>query len=214
LGGLVYLAFFILLLIIIVKTSRKDRSVFSFSLLITVIAYCFVAFFDFPLERIEHQVLLSVVIALAMNEYDSYYEERKFRFTNATFAFLPVIAFSLTVSFYRLKGEYFSREILSIESGKTSSDIEKKYRGARSVFYTIDPRTVPIEYYEAVALYSQGKLNASVEHLQGALKTCPYNLVVLKKLESIYTEMDNRTKAGECRDKISGITPGILTKND
>jgi O-antigen ligase len=213
LGGLVYVASFVLLLIIIVKTMRKDRSVFSFSLLVTVIAYCLVAFFDFPLERMEHQILLSVVIALAMNEYDSLYEERRFRFTNTTFAFLPVIAFSLIVSFYRLKGECFSREILS-DSGKSPADIEGKYQGARSVFYTIDPRTVPVEYYEAMALYDQGKLNASVEHLQSALKTCPYNLVVLKKLESIYTEMDNRTKAKECRDKISRISPGILIKND
>jgi O-antigen ligase len=214
LGGLIYVAFFVLLFIIIIRIARKDQSVLSFSLLITVIAYCFVAFFDFPLERIEHQVLFSVIIALVMNEYDSCHKERRYRFATSVFPSLLVIIFSLIVSFYRLKGEYFSREIFSLSREKSPAVIEEKYLLARSIFYTIDPRTVPVEYYEAVALYHQDKLKAAIEHLQSALRTCPYNLIVLKELENLYTKTGNKIKSKEYREEILRISPNILLMND
>ncbi len=192
-GGLLYLCCFILLFILQIHTVRKTNDPLFFMLLVTGISYCLVAFFDFPLERIEHQVLLSVIMALSMQGYDSTCHDpvRTIKPSGYILPGLALIVISGLVCYYRIKGEYFTRELILLNRKKYPQQIVERCEKARSVFYTIDPATVPVDWYAAMALFGSNKA-ASELKMKKAHACAPYNIRILNRLGALYARQGKR----------------------
>jgi tetratricopeptide (TPR) repeat protein len=195
-GAAIYLSLFFILLLMLTRLVLKIKSHNAYFMLITLIAYLMIAFFDFPLERIEHQVLSAVLISISMFEYDSASQKRKaVRPIRFAFLYFAIICFSLTVCYYRLKGEYYTRQLILLDKVKHSKLVVSKCDKAKSMFYTIDPLSCPLEWHAGLALLNENKIKQARARLEAALKTTPYNVLVIKDLILIYIKEGDLDKA-------------------
>jgi O-antigen ligase len=207
-GFAVYFCMFILLFILQIRSIRKHNDPFSFILLVTSIGYCLVAFFDFPLERMEHQILVSVILALSMHNYDGVC---KAPIQVKPFNYLPLcillICVSGLISYYRLQGEYYTRTAISLNRNKYPELVVENCDMARSAFYKIDPVAIPVDWYAAMALLSAGNTDAAKLRMEKALEYTPYNIRILNRLAALYAKEGKREKAVSLYTTALGISP-------
>lgn len=207
-GLVLYLSGFILTVIMLFRTMKKGNSQLRFLLLINILGYCAIAFFDFPLERIEHQVLLSVTVILTMNNYDVVSARHKTIRTSIVNPIAAIIiGFSMLVCFYRLKGEYYTRQFILADRKKQADFVISACSKAQSPFYSIDPVAVPIDWYAGVSLFSQQKTAAATARLEKARQCAPWNIHVLVHLGTVYEMQGEYAKAAECYYTANRISP-------
>jgi O-antigen ligase len=207
-GLTAYLLIFLLTVIMLVKLIRKKNDSTAFLLLMTIFGYCLIAFFDFPLERIEHQIIVSVVLALTMNAYDSISVDQK---TRNPVKYYPIytllLSISLIVCYYRLRGEYFTRQFIFLNKSKHAEFVIENCNKAQSLFYTIDPISMPIDWQAGLSLFSKKRFNEAQTRLEKAYRYTPYNIAVLTHLANVYEKQGNRFKAIEFYKKAIKISP-------
>ena len=207
-GLTVYLSIFLLVLLMLVRIMRRENKQLPFLLLISIIGYCAIAFFDFPLERIEHQVLLSVIIVLSMNDYDIVSVRHRtivpLRYNSV---YTALIMISLIVCYYRLKGEYFTRRFIFSDRSEQAESVITNCDKAGSFFYRITPVSVPLDWYAGVSLFSRNKPEAAKLRFEKAREYAPYNIHVLFHLGTIYEKLGEHSKAAECFQTAHTISP-------
>ena len=81
LGGVLYISIFLMSLIMLVKrltiNGQNDKE-FVFILIVSLLGFAIISFFDFPFERIEHLVLFSFIISFAC-----YRDQQVFKVNNS-----------------------------------------------------------------------------------------------------------------------------------
>ena len=207
-GLATYLSAFLLLFILQIRSIQKSNDPFSFLLLISSIGYFLVAFFDFPLERMEHQVLVSVIMALSMHQYDGVCKNPlPVKSSWLLLICLPLIFCSGLISYYRLRGEYYTREALAINSKKYPELVVENCDKARSAFYNLDPVAIPVDWYAAMALAGAGNTHEARLRMERALEFTPYNIRILNRLATIYAKEGQREKAVLLYTRALSISP-------
>jgi O-antigen ligase len=219
--GIFGLIFYILIIffsiIYIIKNSiNEQRSSIQITNLLfasAIIGYLFVYLADFPLERIEHQILIFTIIA-----YILFYNFSKFSFDiqinkNNKFYFLLisflVCIYSLIISFSRLSSEKHTRflKVAHIQSDWNNMLFEADI--ARSSFYTLDPMSIPLDWYKGVAFYSLNDFPSALISFQNAYRTHPYNIHIINDLASTFEKLKNHNKAVTYYKKALSISSGF-----
>lgn len=207
-GLILYLLIFSIVIIMLVRLNREKDNLMPFLLLINLLGYCMVAFFDFPLERIEHQVLLSVIILLSMSYYDAISIKKKaIRPLKYSPIYGLLICASLVVCCFRLKGEYFTREFIILNKTQNAAFVIANCNKAKSLFYSIDPIATPIAWHEGVSLFGVNKIEEAKLQFEIAYKYMPYNVHVLNNLGTVYEKEGNHIKAVEYYKMALKISP-------
>ncbi len=212
-GLILYLCFFALVIYVAVKLLKTTKSLLSFLLLISIISYLLIAFFDFPLERVEHQILLAVILVITINAFDSTVKKTKTFFHLKWIPFFFVfIGLSLVVCFYRLKGEYYTQQFISLDK-KTNPDIViEKAELSKSLFYEIDVSSMPIDWHIAKAQLYKNKFHEAKVKALNANKIAPYNIKVLENLGYSFYWCGDTLGATNCFVKVLGISPSFTFK--
>ncbi len=209
-GLVLYLTFFTLLLYMLVKVFNATKTLSSYLLAISTVGYMLIAFFDFPLERMEHQLLLAVITVMAMNNYDRLYGKTKPLIPlKAIPIFLMLIGFSLVVCCYRLKGEYYTRAFI-LMSKKTNPDrVIENAEKSKSLFYDVDFASLPIDFHIAKALAFKNKPLETKEKLEKAYQLMPYNIKVLNNLGKVHVKLNENSQASIYFEKLLKISPSF-----
>ncbi|MES2514497.1 MAG: O-antigen ligase family protein [Bacteroidota bacterium] len=203
-GFLAYAGIFISVLYHSVKLLKKhanDEYVWLYSTLFAgVIGYVMIAFVDFPLERIEHQVLLLTIFSMVTAGYYKNVQNLNrtpMLITAASFGLLlfVTVLFSATVSIKRSIGEFHSQKIYTNESKANWPRLIAEANNAINSFYVIDPMSAPIEWYKGVALFSQGNIDDARVSFEKAYSIHPYNMHVINNLASCYESVKDHEKA-------------------
>lgn len=195
-GFVFYLSIFFIVIITLIRSLKKKNDPLPFLLLISVIGYCMVAFFDFPLERIEHQVLLSVIILLSMNYYDLNSVKYKIiKPVKYSPVYLMLICISLVVCCYRVKGEYFTRGFIYLNPAKNAASVIEKCNKAESFFYSIDPFSSPIAWHKGLALLNENNMEEAKLQFEKGYKLTPNNVHVLNSLGNIYERQNDTVRS-------------------
>ena len=123
-----------------------------------------IAFFDFPKERMEHQVLLALVLALSMGHVPPFFQSFKVswslsaRSSSGLMKTLAVLlGCSLMIAFFQIKGEYHNRIAMGAQMTNQWQKVEQETKKAYSSFYQINPIATAVKGLEGLALYQQGK---------------------------------------------------------
>jgi O-antigen ligase len=207
-GLAAYLSLFILLFMLQIRSIKKGNDRFSFLLLISSIGYCLIAFFDFPLERMEHQVLVAVILALSMHNYDSVCQNPiPVKPSRSLGLCLLIICISVIISYYRLQGEYYTRMATLLNRKKYPELVVENCDKAKSFFYQVDPVAIPVDWYAAMALYSAGSTNNARLRMEKSLEYTPYNIRILNRLAALYAKQGEREKAVSLYTRALGISP-------
>ena len=142
--------------------------------------YIFAAF-DFPLRRVEHNILLWSVFAFMLNKVPlppmrfGFFHKLPARWLSVIF--LCLCMFTVLVAAARFRGEYYT--VLMFRNERKNDALVITYcRMAENPFYHITPNTLPICWFEGVAHYRLGENRIAEKCFLRALKMTPYEVRV------------------------------------
>ncbi|MBM3403825.1 MAG: hypothetical protein FJY10_02910 [Bacteroidetes bacterium] len=200
--GLV-LAFMIFLLPLvwafICLIKRKLKPSFSLILFASFIAgfYLF-SLFDFPLKRVEHNILFFSAIAFLLAKIPSetfsfrWLPEIPIKLFNGVMVFL--LFFSLIPGIYRMMGEYYSLKMFRYER-QNDDKVITYCRKAHSFLYDITPNSLPLAWFEGVAQYRKGNMTEAVICFEKAIERTPFEVRVLNDYGASLFATGNPVKA-------------------
>jgi tetratricopeptide (TPR) repeat protein len=215
-GFLAYIAIFSVLiyyLIRLFKNSENIKSIWLYSALIASISgYLFIALTDFPFERIEHQLLLFLLFAIIFSEYYSKFifsannKLPLFKLKYIVLLFIISISISFVVSSNRYQGELHNHLLYEAHKSLNWNAMIEEADKSQNNFYKIDPTSVPIYWYKAVAEFSLGNNLQAKLDFEKAYKIAPYNIHVLNNLATCYANLGQTNKAIEYFNKALSIS--------
>jgi tetratricopeptide (TPR) repeat protein len=140
------------------------------------------ACFDFPLRRIEHNVILWSVFAFMIHKVSLYGTSVKVflpeRKALIIILFLIPTVFTILIAAARLRGEYYTLQIFRNEH-RNDGKVIAGCRKAENVFYHITPNTLPVSWFEGVAHFRMGEIKDAEQCFRKALMSTPYEVRVL-----------------------------------
>ena len=148
--------------------------------------YMVIAFFDFPKERMEHQVLLAFVLALSMGHSLPFFQSFRWsrplsiRTSSGLMKSLAVLlGCNLMIAFFQIKGEYHTRKALNARIKSDWPLVESESRKAYSPLYQVNPSATSVKWLEGLAQYNQGKDQESLKTLGLAIRHTPFHFLLL-----------------------------------
>jgi len=164
-----------------------------------IVGFMFIYLADFPLERIEHQVLFYSILAYALYvKVKSFSEDVTLikRYKLPVIVVLIVVCIiSLVVSMSRLTGEKHTRQLKIAHLQSDWNTMISEASIAKNIFYQLDPMSIPIDWYKGVALFSLNNFSSALISFQNAYHQHPYNIHVINDLASCYEKLKQHDKA-------------------
>ena len=223
---------FIVLYRILFGVPKPDIAAVFYSAFI--LGFYLFAVFDFPLKRIEHNVLLFSVFAFLFHKVPL--NDLKFRvakgprlhpipenierawggvvmfITNACRrscgkgALVILLLFTIFVASARISGEYFTIKMFRNE-GKNDDLVIHYCHEAENALYRITPNTLPLAWFEGVAWYHKGDANSAMKCFQRALESTPYEVRVLNDYAASLYSLKKSNEAKAVLLQTIGIDP-------
>lgn len=177
------------------SNDRKNASYFLYF----IICYLIIAFFDFPLTRIEHQVLLVIVFSLVNSKYLQVRNLLGYKVSSRfiyVFSFLTLIYCSI-ILLDRINGETHLFKALEAEKKIDNKTVIFELNKARNPFFSADNFALPLDWHLGKAYYNEGDFKESLYYYKNAYKINPYSIVVNNDLAS------TSIKNGKVKEAIS-----------
>ncbi|SCY73491.1 O-antigen ligase family protein [Flavobacterium caeni] len=187
--------------------SQRWFSVYVFA---GLVGFVLVSFFDFPIERIEHLVLLAILLTLVMyRNTDGQPSPQQRTIPVRVVLYFAVIAgvFSLVVAGQRLVSEKHMFKVYAAQANGDTKEVLYGVRHAEGLFYTIDIKSIPLAWYQGVAEFSTQQFAESQKRFEQAYRLTPYNIHVLNNLASNYEVNGKRKEAMVFYRKALHISP-------
>jgi tetratricopeptide (TPR) repeat protein len=210
-GLLGFLAFLFLFLYPIFSLIRnKNKDPVHFVLLWMFLGYGIISFFDFPKERVEHQILFAFLLAIFVKSNT----EKVLRINilkpiikGINILFLAGLAFNLLCGYYAHRGEYYDRKGIIAFNQQNWPEVKKNMAAAYSSFYKISPVGVAIKWREGIADYNQNNFTEADKSFQSALTVSPYHFSLLNDYASTLVQLEKYEKAEPLYYQVLGINP-------
>lgn len=172
-----------------VSSDRKNASYFLFF----IICYLIIAFFDFPLARIEHQIILMVVFSIINSQYLKVNQPKGIKiFSRYFFIFCSVILiYSSTILFYRINGERHLFKALEAENKGDSKTALFELNKAKNPYFSTDNFALPLDWHIGKTYYNDGRFKESLYSFINAYTINPNSIVVNNDLGSSYIKNEN-----------------------
>jgi tetratricopeptide (TPR) repeat protein len=142
--------------------------------------YLFAAF-DFPLRRVEHNILLWSIFAFMLNKVPLPILSERVEYKPKRGMMILVtglLLFTLISGMARIRGEYYT--VLMFRNERKNDSLVISYcKKAENPFYRITPNTLPLAWFEGVAHYRLGESEEASACFQRALTYTPYEVRVL-----------------------------------
>jgi len=202
LGLLLYLSIFVVLSIYAIKLVFRQKNE-EISLLATLIlgslaGYLGISIFSFPLERIDVQfiltILMAVVFSLNIKTFSGALNSIKIK---RKYLAIPVFVSSL-VLFYGLflfKSEWDLSRLMNIKSPRVDSVRVEKRNWINSRIVSLDPFANPLKYYLGLYRLNNNDLGVALEYFDKAYQEHPFNLNLLFAISNTSIKVGNPQKS-------------------
>lgn len=148
-----------------------------------LLGFLVISFFDFPKERIELLVLSFLLLAyLHAEDFMPIIKFRPIKSKPVALIILPLIAFCVVTGFYRIRGEKAVIKIYKAKNGANPDGMIRNADKAMSMFYEIDPASMPIHWYKGIGYTQQNNYEKGYEEFQKAYAISKYNHIVNNNL--------------------------------
>ena len=205
LGLLSYLLIFILGMWAVyqsIKLAKPEAKQKRLVLLALLLGYCIIGFFDFPKERIEHQVMLAMVLATIAWKSQSWLKKQRLyielnskQLKGMTLLFTLTLLLHLPTAYYRLTGDYYCTKMFVAKQSEKYSLMQTYAEKAGSHWNAFDPLVIPYRWYIGLGLYMDGKYKESLPHFENSYSKNPYNFNVINNYASNLVQVGNYEKA-------------------
>ena len=169
---------------------------------------------DFPLERIEHQIIIYTMFAIVVFNY---YSLNKYEYINIkknngrifSVMFTLLTLFSIIITYNRWKTEKEVKLIKEASLNNQWNIVIQLTKELQNIYYNMDPSTMPIDWYTGVAYFNLNQLRPALEHFEKAYQLNPYNINVINNFASCYSKLGKQEKAIELYKKALHISPSF-----
>ena len=155
-----------------------------------ILSYLLISFFDFPKERIEHNLLIILLLcysALRINHHFGSGIKMQLKLGKKSLLFLlPISFFVVIVSLLNIKGEYYTRKMHTARAANNNKEIIKNCYSAISFAYNVDATSIPLLWYCGNANVESGYADRAFKDFVNAYRICPFNPHVINDLASAY----------------------------
>jgi len=188
---------------------RRDLLV----LLVGVLGYCIIQFFDFPRERIEMQVVLAVFFAILV--WDSrevwarlpiWQAGRKWMQVGFAVSILALV-FNVVIGWNRVFGEIHAVRMLKAQSKSDHQRVVRESQKAVNRFYEYDDVAIPLVWYAGVAHAQLNQMSAALADFQAAYQLNPWSFHVMDKYAAALIQSKKHREAVVLLEKAVAINP-------
>ena len=170
--------------------------------LATLAGYVVLSCFDFPLDRVSHQVVLALHLAVAtvLGHAARPHPARRVRLP-AWLVLPPVLAFLALGISYASAAIRQERDVIAARRGARDGDWEGMLAAARRAttpWKTLDPLATPVAYLQGKAELQLGRLPEAIASLERAWEANPNRFYVLNDLGIAYAAADRFDDAIAC----------------
>lgn len=201
LGLLVYIFLFgwmyYQLFILIKGTTDTTRWNYIY-LLAGLSGYVVISFFDFPMERIEHQIILMLFFAIITA---GYYSQKKIQPESEMgknvlkYLVITISIYSIILTSFRFKGEMETVKMYVAKANGHWEETLYHANKAENYFYKVDLTSIPIAWYQGLASFNLNETAESITYFEKAYQIAPYQIQVLNNLAGSYNFQGDRQKA-------------------
>ncbi|WP_162127026.1 O-antigen ligase family protein [Flavobacterium phycosphaerae] len=178
-------------------------------LLVFIISYLIIAFFDFPLTRVEHQILLLVVFAIINARFLKVKSIKGFKVSSHwlhLFSFI-LLVYSLTIILYRINGEKHLFTALEAEKKSDNTTAAFEFNKAKSDLFSTDNYAFTLAWHIGKSYYNNGNFSEGLSSFREAYKVNPNNIVVNNDLGSAYIKNGSITDGIKHYKEALAISP-------
>lgn len=155
---------------------------------IGVFAYLGMSFFDFPMERMEHQIALAILIALVVSDNDQVKEPVKNK-RISRFIALPLSVLSaacIFLGYNRYEAEVHLKKVMTFKEQGNHQMLINEAQSIDQRFIQLDHNAIPINWYMGNAYFNLGSYNDAINNYEHAVNLNPYNFNVLNNAGTGY----------------------------
>ena len=213
LGFIIYCSIFILSIFYLFKlirhSSELNQKIIYLLFLFTILGYVFIALIDFPLERMEHQILLGLMLAFITSQYINTFENSLKKYDVKYFLILLAVTatFALWLGFNRFDGEKHSNKLLVAHQRGDWNKMISEGNKAINTFYNMDPFSIPIKWYIGVGQFTLGDIHSAKKSFEEAYQIHPYQVHVLNNYATCFEKEGNHNEAIKYFEEMFRISP-------
>ena len=212
LGLLLYVIFLVALVIqaffALRNTQSRKEFLYGAVVLSIFVGCCVNALFDFPNSRIEHVIWMGILLAILLQTITKGRSQTLGKGWNVCFLLITLIL--IIIGGFRLKGERNTFEMQKALQANNWKAVKHFGHQAQSVFYTIDPVGLPLDWYLGKAEKQMGNPMA-INSFRKAQQLAPYCKENLNDLGLVaYHTAHNLEKAEFYLNEAIRISPNFL----
>jgi O-antigen ligase len=194
---------------VLVRTPSIENKILALFLLAGVFAFLAVSFFNFPYERMNHQVYMAIIIGGAASLRYKLAPQQTFKppQTNLLMVLIIFSAFGALYGYKTMQQESnlkYSISAMHHENWRTMLNYAQR---AYNPFKSLDPLSNPPEYYEGMALAKLGRHHEALDAYAKARKQFPNNMWITNWMGQSYYQVGRFEDALACLDVVLHIIP-------
>jgi len=183
-------------------------------LLFGFIGFFVIFFFSFPHERIEHSVLISLLIASVIVQHRKIFPRIRIPKLNhfdkvwkLGSHLILICCIGLGSSLYR--SGVHARRALTAQAQQDWNMVIEDVKESSTPFYRLELSATPMSWYSGVAYYALSDYSNALLEFMDAYRHHPNHIHVLNNLASCYAKLDSIEKAKEYYNKALYISPNF-----
>ncbi len=197
------------LLYVMLRSERKDDKIFALCLFSGLMAFIVVSFFDFPYERINHQVYFALMIAAAGIKYIEVkgVNPIKIKIPAVVLIVLLLLIFPFI---YGVSSTQFEVQVDNAKRAQHFSQWQEMLEISKKIpttFRDIDPNGLPVFFYTGMAYDQLGDLQNARVAYEKALEAHPKNISVMNNLAVVFHKSGQREIAIELLNNALKLAP-------
>ncbi|MCD4692637.1 MAG: O-antigen ligase family protein, partial [Calditrichales bacterium] len=214
-GMILYLMMFFMIYYyyfqLIKKSPHSEKKYLALAMIFGLTGYLMISLFSFPKERIEHQIYIHIIFAIALTEYHALnLPNQKLKKSQLTYVFLLFLGL-MSVGSYLTMSRFISEKHIAKaykyrEKQNWQNEIES-YKLAGSFITQIDAFSTPLTWYIGEAYFNLTEIDSAHRYFRSAYEINPNHLHVLNNLGTTYELEGNIDKAESFFLKAHSIAP-------
>ena len=179
-GFLLFASILIYILILVVKARKVNLSNTAKICIAFLVGLLADSFFSFPKEKISHILLASIILVVLIAELNpKTYKISILSQKIIRFSFFGILFFSLLISVFRFKGEYYSMKLFQAKHENNYRNLIDFGQKGNSLFYKTNLTSIPLKSYMGYGYNKLGKYDSLFLVSREAYLISPYSFEVL-----------------------------------
>jgi len=187
--SLIFILAFVSLFKQIINDTDENNMAFKLAIFFSLVGFIVYSFLSFPHERIIHNLILTVLLALIVKGDKNPIYLKYLKLYNIVF--LMLIMAALSFGSIRYICEYHARKAIFAKNRGDYNTVINEVKKVNTSVYPMDPLSTPVYWYEGLAFYTKGDYTNAQKLFEKAYAINPYHAHILNNLASSYLKNNN-----------------------